>query len=226
MFFPVNHSEDKLSDSESAIVLTSHKNDASLLHQEEDNRDVDSTSEEEPEWDDDSNPWLGCVCGETHDSPTPVFWIQCDSCNAWYNCFSACLGFDKHEAEHQQGWECPECTVFDGVATKKIASVDVITPIREKCANEENSTIFASETIPVGTIVDVQDRTWSGSNKYGGVARVSGYNSENGIFYDVRYVLDNRFEAGVESKYVSVNYNMITQDFTSPRITRSCEKSK
>ena len=75
----------------------------------------EKTSDEEPEWDDDDNPWLGCICGETHAKPTPVFWIQCDSCDAWYNCAPACIGFDKTEALHQNEWVCPSCKpeVFD-----------------------------------------------------------------------------------------------------------------
>ena len=34
-------------------------------------------------WDDDEDPWLGCICGETHVKPCVVFWIQCDSCDTW-----------------------------------------------------------------------------------------------------------------------------------------------
>lgn len=35
-------------------------------------------SDTEAEWEDDENPWLGCICGKTHERPIPVFWIQCD----------------------------------------------------------------------------------------------------------------------------------------------------
>lgn len=50
-------------------------------------------NEIESEWEEDENSWLGCVYGGTHEEPTPVFWIQCDTCDAWYNCDPKCVGF-------------------------------------------------------------------------------------------------------------------------------------
>lgn len=186
--------------------------------------DVGSSDGEEPEWDDDSNPWLGCICGDTHESPTPVFWVQCDSCDAWYNCSSACVGFSKQEATKRNDWECPGCAPFDADAVpKKYSSIDMITPARAKSAHEYEELGHEKEPIPIGTIVDVEDRTWSGSYKYGGVAKVCGFNVGDGIFYDVRYVLDNRVETNLDSKYVSVNLALMT-DFASPRSTRSTER--
>ena len=46
--------------------------------------DVDCADEDEScLWDDNEDPWLGCICGETYIRPFVIFWIQCDSCDAW-----------------------------------------------------------------------------------------------------------------------------------------------
>jgi hypothetical protein len=45
--------------------------------------EIDDTSKaaslDSEDWEKDDNPWVGCVSGEIHDSPTVVFWIQCES---------------------------------------------------------------------------------------------------------------------------------------------------
>jgi len=75
--------------------------------------------------------------------------------------------------------------------------------------------------IATGTVVDVEDRTWAGSNKPGGVAKVIAYHViDDDIFYDVKYILESRTES-VESQYVSVN-NIMANTFMSPaKSTRS-----
>lgn len=178
----------------------------------------DETVEEE-EWEEDENPWLGCICGKTHESPTNVFWIQCDECDAWYNCAPKCIGFSKHEAESKGKWKCPECS-----STTEESSTDIvmnmtagsITPIAE-------TKIFGREKIvfSVGTIVEVEDRTWRGSNKPGGVAKIIAVHERRGdedfdeIFYDVQYVLESRKESDVESHFISINQNVLP-DLSSP----------
>jgi len=59
--------------------------------------------------DENGNPCAGCVCGEIHESPIAVFWIQCDSCDCWYNVSPACVGFDKEAAESIKRWTCHAC---------------------------------------------------------------------------------------------------------------------
>jgi hypothetical protein len=59
--------------------------------------------------DGDENPWLGCVCGNTHPHPIKVFWIQCEGCEAWYNAAEECLGFDESTAEGLSNWCCWTC---------------------------------------------------------------------------------------------------------------------
>ena len=65
-------------------------------------------SQEEDE-NDDENPWLGCVCGRTHPPPIKVFWIQCESCEAWYNVAEGCIGFNSEDANSLEEWSCWAC---------------------------------------------------------------------------------------------------------------------
>mmetsp|Transcript_28908 Transcript_28908/g.69674 ORF Transcript_28908/g.69674 Transcript_28908/m.69674 type:complete len:1209 (-) Transcript_28908:103-3729(-) len=57
----------------------------------------------------DENPWLGCVCGQTHPHPIKVFWIQCEGCDAWYNVAEECVGFNEKAAEKLEDWCCWAC---------------------------------------------------------------------------------------------------------------------
>ena len=68
-----------------------------------------SIADDDCEGDDDENPWLGCVCGKTHPSPIRVFWVQCESCEAWYNVAEECVGFDERTAEKMDKWCCWAC---------------------------------------------------------------------------------------------------------------------
>jgi hypothetical protein len=63
-------------------------------------------------------PWMGCVCGETHPAPIEVFWIQCDdpTCRAWYNVSAHCVGFDQDGAEDVHIWTCRTCSYSCGTA--------------------------------------------------------------------------------------------------------------
>jgi len=61
------------------------------------------------EEDSDENPWLGCVCGNTHPHPIRVFWIQCESCESWHNVAEECVGFDEKKAEILDEWFCWAC---------------------------------------------------------------------------------------------------------------------
>lgn len=174
--------------------------------------DIDESSSEstssgegasvEPEWDDDSNPWLGCVCGQTHGSPIPVFWLQCDVCDAWYNVASKCVGFDEAKVNSTTHWSCPDCSDAESQSQNQTKDLE----------------------IRVGSIVNVEDRTWSGSNKPGGVARITNITSDSAgtTRYNVKYVLESRSEKDIDQKYVTINYNMTGQSFFSPeRSTRS-----
>jgi len=63
-------------------------------------------------WDDEDNeddPILGCICGETHEEPVQVFWLQCDLCQAWYNNSVKCVGFDEEMAQKMDAWVCVSC---------------------------------------------------------------------------------------------------------------------
>eukprot|EP00804_Cyclotella_cryptica_P007386 CCRYP_002601-RA/>CCRYP_002601-RA protein AED:0.16 eAED:0.16 QI:1171/1/1/1/1/1/4/1309/1304 len=70
----------------------------------------DDPRAEESEEDDDENPWLGCVCGKTHPHPIKVFWLQCETCDAWYNVAEECVGFDANFADSLDEWSCWNCS--------------------------------------------------------------------------------------------------------------------
>lgn len=71
---------------------------------------VDSSTEDEyKEEEGAENPWLGCVCGQTHPHPIKVFWIQCEGCDAWYDVAQECVGFDADAAEKLEEWFCWAC---------------------------------------------------------------------------------------------------------------------
>ena len=54
----------------------------------------------------------------------------------------------------------------------------------------------------VGDLVMVDNRTWPGMNKYGGVAFVCAVLDPPGSFYDVKYSLTRKIERGVEARFV------------------------
>jgi hypothetical protein len=49
------------------------------------------------------------VCGKTHPSPIPVFWLQCETCEAWHNVSPECVGFDQAAADDMSAWSCWNC---------------------------------------------------------------------------------------------------------------------
>lgn len=197
---------------------------ASVGNQEQMRHETDSTSEVEPEWEDDENPWLGCVCGEIHESPIPVFWIQCDGCDAWFNCAPACIGFDKKKALEKSDWECADCTICDetqyGTGSPNLPVGGKVTPMKSQCDTENHE----MSPLPIGSVVNVEARLWPGLNRPGGVGRITDHRMVNDgkvIEYDVRYVLGGT-DLGIESKYVSVNATTLAaMDLCSPRSTRS-----
>jgi hypothetical protein len=73
-----------------------------------------SQGSETIEWEDDTNAWLGCVCGVIHNEKVAVFWIQCDTCQSWYNVSEECAGLDANDAEKVERWICWGCPVSDG----------------------------------------------------------------------------------------------------------------
>jgi hypothetical protein len=60
------------------------------------------------------------------------------------------------------------------------------------------------EHLSVGDIVQVEDRTWPGVNKRGGVARITKVHHDTGVTYDVSYVLGGR-EKQVDSAFVRLH---------------------
>jgi hypothetical protein len=203
-----------------------------------------NSSSAETEWEEDENPWLGCICGETHESPIPVFWIQCDSCDAWCNVSPQCVGFSSSEADLRGEWQCPDCssttklspgknksnfmnsevcsahvTTPEGSSRKKnnssvfedkVSAANVTTPEEKRCSNKD------IRTFDIGAVVEITDRTWVGSNKPGGAAKViASHKIDNDVFYDVQYILENRKESNIESEYVAID-DLVSRGFSSP----------
>jgi hypothetical protein len=67
----------------------------------------------ESDWEDDGNAWLGCVCGVIHNENVSVFWIQCDTCQSWYNVSEECAGLGAKDAEKVERWICWGCPCSD-----------------------------------------------------------------------------------------------------------------
>jgi hypothetical protein len=191
----------------------------------------DNDDDDEDIWDDDENPWLGCVCGGTHEddeentsscSRVHKFWIQCDDCQAWYECNQECLGFSESAALRLSTWHCPACS-FESLKFQSDEDVHVVTDekglttgkknYKQPTSEEAQKRISCSKLQPlsIGSVVTVTNRTWTGTNKPGGVARITGCSNvgPNGdIMYDVKYVLGGR-ESNIESKYVTVHSELM-----------------
>lgn len=93
-----------------SVAPVNRKQPTNTAHQTQETDGNGSTEEEGDGWEEDDDPWLGCVCGEIHPSPIPVFWIQCDVCDAWYSVSKDCIGFDKKEVENIDSWSCWACS--------------------------------------------------------------------------------------------------------------------
>lgn len=63
--------------------------------------------------DDQDVPWKGCVCGNVHERPIKVFWIQCEGqCQSWYNVTPPCVrGLTEQEAANVE-WTCNDCQEY------------------------------------------------------------------------------------------------------------------
>ena len=76
---------------------------------------------------DGDDPELGCICGDIHEEPEPVFWLHCDICESWYNNSVRCLGFDQEAADKLKEWTCASCGGNPAIpheGTKKIPKED------------------------------------------------------------------------------------------------------
>lgn len=91
----------------------------------ESNRSVRSSTD----WKDDRNTWNGCVCGSIHSKSSQVFWLQCDSCGAWYDVAEKCVGFTMQEAEKLSKWSCMACPESESTAWETKADPVVKKPI-------------------------------------------------------------------------------------------------
>lgn len=91
--------------------------------------------EDDGNWSHDKNAWLGCVCGKVHgESEEGVFWLQCDSCDSWYDVSEKCVGFTHEEALRFDSWTCSACPSSTPTASKDCSAeptVNETTPKNE-----------------------------------------------------------------------------------------------
>lgn len=109
-----------------------------------DNTNSDSETDvtgEESACTDDGNAWLGCICGKVH-KRIPVFWIQCDKCNSWYNVAPKCVGFTERDAHSLKKWFCSGCPQEKETITAESASCNISTifrPIQTSGQNKDDT---------------------------------------------------------------------------------------
>jgi hypothetical protein len=105
------------------------------------NNDLGLTNEA----DDYENAWMGCVCGVVHERDVPVFWIQCDNCQSWYNVSPHCVEFNEADAANLPSWTCWGCppssratAATDETQVTSLASLDVDVDVKknEDISNE------------------------------------------------------------------------------------------
>ena len=199
------------------------------VNSEDDNEGGDDDEEE----DDDGNAACGCVCGTIHGGQFVVFWIQCDSCNAWYNVARKCVGFSEEEAVQQGKWCCWACSPPEDDSENEEATVRagggktqpsddddddddgyhsessletkfVRKKKRQRTSEDPRPTnTDPNQVFEKGTVVDV-DR--EGSHLYGGMGHVvDSYVDEDGDrCYTVKYIVEGYTEGNIPANYVVV----------------------
>ena len=185
---------------------------------------LDENEEKEEEWSDDGNAWLGCVCGILHGSKTHVFWIQCDSCQSWYNVAEKCVGFNADAALKVKEWLCwacgppPETTVPHSGPEAKNKKDGASESNAQKDSNSQDTKNNSKDTekqgkesgdalkFQKGEHVFVKEHAWPGVNNPEGVATVlAAYLGEDGNpLYDVKYVVGGKSK-GIMQEYISLH---------------------
>jgi len=106
--------------------------------------------------------------------------------------------------------------------TARIGAADLESEAR--ICNDEQSFLENSETvvgnstlhlhdedslqpIPNGTVVAIQEHAWAGVNNPEGIAKITGsrIDEEDGLLYDICYIIGKTKKFGVEARYVSVH---------------------
>jgi len=207
-------------DSEKIDANVAEKTDAAESIPDETDLDMEENYES------DENPWLPCICGSDHKSQyETLFWIQCDECEAWYNCAPSCIGFSRKEVNDIKTWECPDCNPIPIVISSNKSNnkehnvpndiLETVTP------QKRNTSDCDRHPLAIGTIVRVEDRSWMpGRYLGGGVAKILKYKNENDDhLYDVQYIHGGK-ENSVEAEYVSIDHTVDT-----PRTSRRSSSS-
>ena len=175
-----------------------------------------------------TEPILFCVCGSQH-LKQHVFWIQCDGCDAWYNVFGGCVGFDEAAAAHLQEWRCGACgpagggggecgiqkdeTTAAGSGGSNGAAQQVTPQTKAtKSSNKKRSATNNKEERPrkqqrrpifsIGDYVEVTEHAWPGVNNPGGIARIVA-TKDGGRLYDIEYIVPRSKRRDVPAKYLT-----------------------
>ena len=180
---------------------------------------------------DDGNAWLGCPCGVVHRC-LPVFWIQCDSCNSWYNPSPSCVGFDESDAIKLPSWVCPGCrgscspgNTFGDPDCIRSPMAPRRSEVKSLSVGEVATTALPEEPVSVefptvgeevvsnapkeprfkkGDFVLVEEHAWEGVNNEGGFARIlKAYeDEEEDIVYDIKYIVGGYKKKAVMEEYL------------------------
>lgn len=174
-----------------------------------------SDSDMEEDYESDENPWLPCICGSDHKSQyESLFWIQCDECEAWYNCAPSCIGHSREEVNDIKRWECPDCNPIPALISPNQSNdkeseeneiTETVTPQKRNISDDDKHPFV------IGTIVRVEDRSWMpGRYLGGGVAKILRYHKEKEDYsYDVQYIHGGK-ENSIESEYVVIDHSVDT----------------
>ena len=163
----------------------------------------------------DGNAWMGCVCQVSH-RVKPVFWLQCDDCQSWWNVNAKCIGFDEETAKTMSAWSCPACAPVEegGDAEEKDDTTkdnqnntSVVAGKSSSLVERDESPLLDSSNcrIQAGDTVLVEEHGWAGVNNPGGIAKVLRVDTrqDDGVVYDIQYIVGKDKFKNVLSEYVS-----------------------
>lgn len=168
----------------------------------------DFSSAKEEEWSDDGNCWNGCVCGAVHGEGIPVFWVQCDHCQSWYNVAKQCVLMSEEEAKDLDKWLCWACEVPTTVGSDVKVEVPEghLDPYKHCKGATHVESLQLSFQFKKGDTVDVREHGWPGVSNPEGIATIlDAYKDEDGDkVYDLKYIVGDK-KNGVLEEYLSLH---------------------
>lgn len=191
--------------------------------------DILAKNSDPDENEDDGNAWYGCVCEKIHPVRDPVFWIQCEGCQSWYNVYHGCIGFSESQAQ-VLAWNCPFCCSSshgksetqeyewtgqlsgfhapedDDDATMAVVPVAKV-PRRPTTASTLKNPVDQAHAVVFqpGQLVYVQKHSWPGVDNPEGAARVlqEYKDDDSNQMYDVKYVVERTTARGILAQFIA-----------------------